>query len=43
MVKMAADPKTQEWWSVMIPLQKPLSTRAAGEWWADMEEVFHLD
>ena len=43
MAKMAADPKTQEWWSVMMPLQKPLATRAAGEWWADMEEVFHLD
>ncbi len=43
MAKMAADPKTQEWWSVMMPMQKPLSSRATGEWWADMEEVFHLD
>ena len=43
MAKMSGDPKTQEWWSVMMPLQKPLATRAAGEWWADMEEVFHLD
>ena len=43
MAKMAADPKTQEWWSVMMPMQKPISTRADGEWWADMEEVFHLD
>ncbi len=43
MAKMAADPKTQEWWDVMMPMQKPLSTRAEGEWWADMEEVFHLD
>jgi len=43
MAKMAADPKTQEWWSVIEPMQDPLSTRKAGEWWANMEEVFHLD
>jgi L-rhamnose mutarotase len=43
MAKMAADPKTQEWWAVMKPMQKPLETCSAGEWWADMEEVFHCD
>jgi L-rhamnose mutarotase len=43
MARMAADPKTQEWWSVMEPMQDPLPTRAPGEWWAPMEEVFHLD
>ncbi len=43
MAKMAADPKTQEWWDVMKPMQQPLDTRAEGEWWAEMEEVFHLD
>ncbi|MGH9614420.1 MAG: L-rhamnose mutarotase [Bryobacteraceae bacterium] len=43
MAKMAADPKTQEWWKIMMPMQEPLSTRREGEWWADMEEVFHLD
>lgn len=43
MVKMAADPKTREWWSVVGPLQEPLETRAPGEWWAEMEEVFHED
>ncbi len=41
MAKMAADPKTQEWWAIMGPLQKPLETRAPGEWWAEMDEVFH--
>ena len=41
--KMAADPKTQEWWSVCMPMQAPLETRKAGEWWAEMEEVFHVD
>jgi len=43
MAKMAADPITQEWWEVCIPCQEPLETRAEGEWWADMEEVFHWD
>jgi L-rhamnose mutarotase len=41
--KMAADPKTQEWWAIMEPMQEPLKTRKEGEWWAEMEEVFHLD
>jgi L-rhamnose mutarotase len=43
MAKMAADPKTQEWWDIMMPMQEPLETRADGEWWAEMEEVFHTD
>jgi L-rhamnose mutarotase len=43
MAKMAADSKTQEWWSVMEPMQRPVSTRAPGEWWANMEEVFHTE
>ena len=41
MQKMGADPLTQKWWSVCIPCQEPLETRASGEWWANMEEVFH--
>ena len=43
MAKIAADPKTQEWWSVNMPLQRPLDTRKQGEWWADMTEIFHHD
>ncbi len=43
MAKMAADLKTQEWWAIMKPMQKPLATRKEDEWWADMEEVFHTD
>jgi len=41
--KMAAHPKTQEWWAVMGPMQLPVATRKEGEWWAEMEEVFHFD
>lgn len=43
MAKMAADPKTQEWWALVKPFQRPLPDRKDGEWWADMEEVYHLD
>lgn len=43
MAKMAADPKTQEWWNIMMPMQRPVENRAEGEWWANMDEVFHLD
>lgn len=43
MAKMAADPTTQEWWKICEPMQQPLADRAAGEWWARGEEVFHQD
>lgn len=43
MAKMAADPTTQKWWEACKPCQEPLETRAEGEWWAAMEEVFHCD
>jgi L-rhamnose mutarotase len=41
--KMAANARNQEWWAIMEPMQEPLETRAEGEWWANMEEVFHTD
>ncbi|GGB19159.1 L-rhamnose mutarotase [Allosediminivita pacifica] len=40
---IAADPVTREWWAICGPMQRPLDSRAEGEWWASMEEVFHLD
>ena len=43
MAKMAADPVTQKWWGIAMPLQEPLGTRGEGEWWAETHEVFHLD
>jgi L-rhamnose mutarotase len=43
MAKMAADPTTQKWWDLCKPCQTPLETKATGEWWANMEEVFHTD
>jgi len=41
MAQMADDPETQRWWDVCKPCQEPLETRSEGEWWANMEEVFH--
>lgn len=43
MAKMAADPTTQRWWDVVKPLMQPLEDRAEGEFWSDMEEIYHLD
>jgi L-rhamnose mutarotase len=43
MARMAADPATQRWWAVCMPMQWPLESRVPGEWWAPMEEVFHAD
>ena len=43
MDKMAADPITLKWWELCKPCQEPLATRKKGEWWANMEEMFHYD
>jgi L-rhamnose mutarotase len=43
MPKMAAHPKTKGWWAVVGPMQEPLTTRKSGEWWAEMDEIFHVD
>jgi L-rhamnose mutarotase len=43
MRRMAADPATQRWWAIMQPMQEPVASAAAGEWWAPMDEVFHHD
>ena len=42
MKKMDADPVTQQWWKLCEPCQKPLESCQNGEWWAEMEEVFHV-
>jgi L-rhamnose mutarotase len=43
MAKMAADPETQRWWDTVKPLQEPVDDRRPGEWWHDVEEVFHQE
>ena len=43
MKKMAADSITNEWWKLTDPCQEPVDSAEEGVWWADMEEVYHLD
>lgn len=43
MARMAEDSVTREWWKMTDPCQIPLDSRKEGEWWANMEEVFHQD
>ncbi len=43
MAKMAADPVTQQWWKHTNPCQQPVASAKPGEWWANLEEVFHCD
>lgn len=42
MQQIAALEITQKWWDLCMPCQKPLGTRKEGEWWAELENVFHL-
>lgn len=41
--RMNAAPIVKEWYAVCEPCQVPLATRKEGEWWAAMEEVFHME
>lgn len=43
MAKMATDPTTQRWWDIVKPLMEPLKDRKEGEFWAGMQEIYHLD
>lgn len=43
MAKMAADPKTKEWWAETDPCQIRLPGTPNGEQWLKIPEVYHLD
>ena len=47
MAKIANDPKTHEWWALTDPCQEPVEGNSKGSregnWWIDMEELFHID
>ena len=43
MARMTEDPHTQEWWKLTDPCQYKVESASKDEWWASMEEVFHLD
>jgi L-rhamnose mutarotase len=40
---MARDTATKRWWEVVMPLQRTMRSSPDEDWWAPMEEVFHLD
>jgi L-rhamnose mutarotase len=42
MKKMAEDNWTQLWWKETDLCQEPIASAKKGEWWSDMEEVYHL-
>ncbi len=35
--------EVQRWWKETDPCQNPLASRGEGQWWKNMEEVYHLD
>jgi len=41
MQTLANAPRMREWWNITEAMQQPLDTRVPGEWWANMDEVFH--
>lgn len=43
MRRLAAAPRMREWWNITEPMQVPRTDRHPGQWWTEMEEVFHLD
>lgn len=40
---LSANPVTKKWWAITDPMQIPLESRAEGEHWKLMEEVFHMN
>jgi L-rhamnose mutarotase len=43
MAKVATDPETQRWWRETDPCQVRWASADEGEWWATMDEIFHMD
>jgi len=43
MRKMASCPETRRWWSIMDPMQQPMTDALPGEKWSVAREVFHFD
>jgi len=42
MRELARAPRMREWWDIMDAWQTPVEGRKPGDWWANMEEVFHV-
>lgn len=43
MKKMSENKIIQKWWEQTDPCQNPIDTASNGEWWVNMEEIYHLD
>ena len=43
MARIAADPITQEWWTLTDPMQEVLPGGSPDERWLSIPEVFHTD
>jgi len=41
LAKMAADAITRQWWKLTDPCQQPYESRAVGENWVEMKEIFY--
>lgn len=41
--RIAEDAATQDWLKLTDACQKPLDNREPGEWWAFMQQIFHVD
>jgi L-rhamnose mutarotase len=43
MAKIGASPVNTAWQAECNPCFLPLETRKPGEWWARMDDIFHMD
>ena len=43
MARTRQDEATKRWLEVVVPCQRPLDSAGEGEWWAEAQEIFHLD
>ena len=43
MARIAEDPATRRWWSIVMPMQRSLRSHLDEPWWTELVEVFHLD
>jgi L-rhamnose mutarotase len=41
--RMNAQPIVKQWYALCSPCQVALASRKPGEWWAEMDEVFHMN
>jgi L-rhamnose mutarotase len=42
LARIAADPQTQQWWTLTDPCQESIAEAGSGQWWAPMQEIWHL-